>query len=243
MHGKLKRCRFLQTTPVHRADLDKRGPTTWSRLSDKQTQIYPEDLEHESEIVTKSAGDDATSEALNDSFGTFCNIIHDEPASEQEKNAQSSSQEDAQARTLFPSGAQYSCSMNQDEQRWRFIIWAVSNTEYELTLGLQLPRLEEKIAAIDKTKSQADKIKQVKKLLKLGHLASLMDAHTFLKDPERILLATAKSTQLDKTAYRLLKDSMTKDQKSNLNTYMFNRDMDSRQETIQDYKTPTSLYV
>jgi hypothetical protein len=102
-HGKLKRCRFLQTTPVHRADLDKRGPTTWSRLSDKQTQIYPEDLEHESEIVTKLAGDDATSEALNDSFGIFCNIIHDESASEQEENPKSSSQDDTQARTLFPS--------------------------------------------------------------------------------------------------------------------------------------------
>jgi hypothetical protein len=73
--GRLKRCRFLQTAPLRKADLLVRGPTTWTRASDKQTQIYPEDLEHESEIVTKLAGDDATSEAMNESFGTFCNIL------------------------------------------------------------------------------------------------------------------------------------------------------------------------
>ena len=53
---RLKRCRFLQTAPLRKKDLLVRGPTTWSRASDKQTQIYPEDLEHESEIVTKLAG-------------------------------------------------------------------------------------------------------------------------------------------------------------------------------------------
>jgi hypothetical protein len=93
--------------------------------------------------------------------------------------------------------------------------------------------LEEKIAMIDKTETQTEKIKQVKKLLKLGHLASLMDELTFLRIPDEIMLAKAEDNQLDKTAFRLLKDSMTKDQRSNLNTYMFSRDMDSRQNTIQ----------
>jgi hypothetical protein len=89
---------------------------------------------------------------------------------------------------VFPEGAKHwILPMGQDEQRWRLIIWAVSKTEYDLTLGLQLPRLEEKIATIGKTKTQAEKIKQVKKLLKLGHLASLMDELTFLKAPDEIM--------------------------------------------------------
>jgi hypothetical protein len=151
--GRLKRYRFLQTAPLHKKDLLVRGPTTWSRVSDKQTQIYPEDLEHESEIVTKLAGDDATSEAMNESFGTFCSILSDKS----EESSQSSNDKDATARALFPEGdKQWILPMSQDEQRWRLIIWAVSKTEYDLTLGLQLPRLEEKIATIDKTETQTE---------------------------------------------------------------------------------------
>jgi hypothetical protein len=230
--GTLKRCKFLQNYPINRADFDKRGPTTWSRLMDIQTQIYPEDLEHENEVVTKTAGEDATSAALNDSFGTFSSSF----SGTSPNSGGSGSSSSVPSKDKFPEGVSYNCSMNQDEQRWRFIIWAVAKTEYEITLSLQLPRLEEKIAKLDRTASQETKIKEVKRLLKLGHLASLMDTYTFLKDPDQILEAKAEDTQLDRTAFRLLKDSMTPEQKSNLNTFLFNRDMDSKQDTIQDLK-------
>jgi hypothetical protein len=125
----------------------------------------------------------------------------------------------------------------EDEQRYWVVMWALARVDRDMTSDDQMFRLEESLAGINEMETQQTRIKEAKRLLKLCHVAGLIDALATKDDLVDAMTVTSQAVQLEKVAYRQLKAAMDQAQRNRLGTYMVMKDLGATGQRISNLNT------